>query len=195
MIYKERYQQLLDKMNQYNSGEKGITRVAYTNEEQACLHAFIRLCKDENLQIHIDHCGNLIARREGSVPGLRPVVMGSHLDTVYQGGKYDGVVGVTARLEVIKRLNERSIVTEHPIEIIAFACEESSRFGVSTVGSKAMVGLIDKEKYRHLVDRDGITMEQAFAHCGLDFSSVDQATRVKEGFHAFSNCILNRDHC
>ena len=71
MIYKERYQQLLDKMNQYNSGEKGITRVAYTNEEQACLHAFIRLCKDENLQIHIDHCGNLIARREGSVPGLR----------------------------------------------------------------------------------------------------------------------------
>ena len=121
--------------------------------------------------------------------------MGSHLDTVYQGGKYDGVVGVTAPLEVIKRLNERSIVTEHPIEIIAFACEESSRFGVSTVGSKAMVGLIDKEKYRHLVDRDGITMEQAFAHCGLDFSSVDQATRVKEGFHAFSNCILNRDHC
>ncbi len=185
MIYKERYQQLLDKMNQYNSGEKGITRVAYTNEEQACLHAFIRLCKDENLQIHIDHCGNLIARREGSVPGLQPVVMGSHLDTVYQGGKYDGVVGVTAALEVIKRLNERSIVTEHPIEIIAFACEESSRFGVSTVGSKAMAGLIDKEKYRHLVDRDGITMEQAFAHCGLDFSSVDQATRVEEGFHAF----------
>ncbi len=119
------------------------------------------------------------------MPGLQPVVMGSHLDTVYQGGKYDGVVGVTAALEVIKRLNERSIVTEHPIEIIAFACEESSRFGVSTVGSKAMAGLIDKEKYRHLVDRDGITMEQAFAHCGLDFSNVDQATRVDEGFHAF----------
>lgn len=185
MVDKERYQQLLNKMNQYNSGEKGITRVAYTNEEQACLHAFIRLCKDEHLQIHIDQCGNLIARREGKVPGVRPVVMGSHLDTVYQGGKYDGVVGVTAALEVIKRLNEKSIVTKHPIEIIAFACEESSRFGVSTVGSKAMAGLIDKEKYRHLVDRDGISMEEAFAHCGLDFSSVDQANRVGEGFHAF----------
>ncbi|MFF2177509.1 Zn-dependent hydrolase [Lysinibacillus sp. NPDC058147] len=185
MVYKERYRQLLDKMNQYNSGEKGITRVAYTNEEQACLHAFVRLCKDENLQIHIDHCGNLIARREGSVPGLQPVVMGSHLDTVYQGGKYDGVVGVTAALEVIKRLNEKSILTKHPIEIIAFACEESSRFGVSTVGSKAMADLIDKEKYRHLVDRDGISMEQAFAYCGLDFSSIDQASRVEEGFHAF----------
>ncbi|GAA3349363.1 MULTISPECIES: M20 family metallo-hydrolase [Bacteria] len=185
MVGKERYQQLLNKMNQYNSGEKGITRVAYTNEEQACLHAFIRLCKDEHLQIHIDPCGNLIARREGKVPGLQPVVMGSHLDTVYQGGKYDGVVGVTAALEVIKRLNEKSIVTKHPIEIIAFACEESSRFGVSTVGSKAMAGLIDKEKYRHLVDRDGISMEQAFAHCGLDFSSVDQANRAGEGFHAF----------
>ncbi|XRD26294.1 Zn-dependent hydrolase [Lysinibacillus fusiformis] len=185
MVGKERYQQLLNKMNQYNSGEKGITRVAYTNEEQACLHAFIRLCKDEHLQIHIDPCGNLIARREGKVPGLQPVVMGSHLDTVYQGGKYDGVVGVTGALEVIKRFNEKSIVTKHPIEIIAFACEESSRFGVSTVGSKAMAGLIDKEKYRHLIDRDGISIEEAFAHCGLDFSSVDQANRAGEGFHAF----------
>ena len=65
--------------------------------------------------------------------------MGSHLDTVYQGGKYDGVVGVTAALEVIRRLNEKEIITDHPIEIISFACEESARFGVSTVGSKAIV--------------------------------------------------------
>jgi Iap family predicted aminopeptidase len=63
--------------------------------------------------------------------------------TVYQGGKDDGVVGVTAALEVIKRLNEKRIVTDHPIEIISFACEESSRFGVSTVGSKIKAGLID----------------------------------------------------
>lgn len=185
MVYKERYQTLLDNMNQYNSGEKGITRVAYTNEEQACTHAFIRLCKAENLEIRLDPCGNLIARREGKIKGLPPVVMGSHLDTVYQGGKYDGVVGVTAALEVIKRLNDKGIVTDHPIEVISFACEESSRFGVSTVGSKAMAGLIDKEKYRHLKDRDGITMEKAFSLCALDYNSIDQASRVNEKFKAF----------
>ncbi|MEC2074664.1 M20 family metallo-hydrolase [Metabacillus fastidiosus] len=185
MDYKERYKTLLDKMNQYNSGEIGITRVAYTNLEQSCTHAFMRLCKAEGLDIRLDPCGNVIARREGRMKGLPPVVMGSHLDTVYQGGKYDGVVGVTAALEVIKRLNDKEIITDHPIEIISFACEESSRFGVSTVGSKAMAGLIDKEKYRDLEDRDGITMEKAFSLCALDFNSIDQASRADEVFHAF----------
>lgn len=185
MNYKERYKNLLDKMNQYNSGEVGITRVAYTNLEQSCTHAFMRLCKAEGLDIRLDPCGNVIARREGRVDGLPPVVMGSHLDTVYQGGKYDGVVGVTAALEVIKRLNDKGIKTDHPIEVISFACEESSRFGVSTVGSKAMVGLIDKEKYRYLEDRDGITMEKAFSLCALDFNSINEASRTDETFHAF----------
>ncbi|MFO1445394.1 M20 family metallo-hydrolase [Bacillus sp. Bva_UNVM-123] len=185
MESKERYEILLNKMNQYNSGEIGITRVAYTNEEQACTHAFMRMCKAENLEIRLDPCGNLIARREGVIKGLPPVVIGSHLDTVYQGGKYDGVVGVTAALEVIKRLNDKSITTEHPIEIIAFACEESSRFGVSTVGSKAMAGLIDKEKYRDLKDRDGITMEKAFSLCALDFNSIEEASREDEEFKAY----------
>ncbi|QED49119.1 M20 family metallo-hydrolase [Cytobacillus dafuensis] len=185
MESKQRYEMLLNNMNQYNSGNRGITRVAYTNEEQAGTHAFMRFCKSENLDIRLDPCGNLIARREGKNNTLPPVVMGSHLDTVYQGGKYDGIVGVTAGLEVIKRLNDKGIETDHPIEVISFACEESSRFGVSTVGSKAMAGLIDKEKYRNLKDRDGITMEKAFALCALDFNSIDEANRANEGFKAY----------
>lgn len=185
MTYKERYEILLNKMNQYNSGVKGITRVAYTNEEQACTHAFMRLCKAEGLDIRLDPCGNLIARREGKFNHLPPVVIGSHLDTVYEAGKYDGVVGVTAALEVIKRLNEKEIITDHPIEIISFACEESARFGVSTLGSKAITGLIDIEKYRYLTDRDGITLEKAFSLCALDFNSVNEASRVNEEFKAF----------
>ncbi|MBU8880867.1 Zn-dependent hydrolase [Bacillus sp. FJAT-29790] len=185
MERKKRYQALLDNINQYNSGDVGITRVAYTNLEQSCTHAFMRMCKAEGLEIRLDNCGNLIARRKGKMDKLAPVVMGSHLDTVYQGGKYDGVVGVTAALEVIKRLNEKGIVTDHPIEVISFACEESSRFGVSTVGSKAMAGLFEKEKYRHLKDRDGISMEKAFSLCALDFNNVDEASRVNEKFKAF----------
>lgn len=184
MDSRERYVTLFNKINQYNSGEVGITRIAYTNEEQSCTHAFMRMCKAENLTIRMDQCGNVIARREGR-KRLAPVVMGSHLDTVYQGGKYDGVVGVTAALEVIRRLNEKGIETDHPIEIISFACEESSRFGVSTVGSKAMAGIFDKEKYRNLKDRDGITMEKAFELCALDFNSIDEASRRNEAFKAF----------
>lgn len=185
MDRKQRYQTLLDKINQYNSGEKGITRVAYTNEEQACIHALMRLCKDEKMEVRLDQAGNLIARREGMNHNLPPVVMGSHIDTVYEGGKYDGVAGVTAGLEIIRRLNEKGVATEHPIELISFACEESARFGVSTVGSKAMAGRIDKEKYRRLTDRDGISMEKAFSLCALDFNSINEANRTKETFRAF----------
>lgn len=185
MDSKERYQILFDKINQYNAGDKGITRVAYTNEEQSCTHAFMRMCKAEGLDIRMDPCGNVIARREGRIKGLPPVLMGSHLDTVYQGGKYDGVVGVTAALEVVKRLNEKGIETDHPIEVIAFACEESSRFGVSTVGSKAMAGLFDKEKVRDLKDRDGITLEEALSFCALDIDSIEYANRKDEKIKAF----------
>ncbi|MHA0858195.1 allantoate amidohydrolase [Paenibacillus sp. CMAA1364] len=185
MDRKNRYQALFDNINQYNSGEKGITRIAYTNDEQTCMQAFMRMCKTEGLEIRKDDCGNVIARRNGKIKGLPPVVMGSHLDTVYQGGKYDGVVGVTAALEVIKRLNEKGIETDHPIEIISFACEESSRFGISTVGSKVLAGLFDKEKYKDLKDRDGITMERAFSLCALDYNSIDQASRANEEFKAF----------
>ncbi|WP_042354178.1 Zn-dependent hydrolase [Bacillus rubiinfantis] len=185
MENKQRYQALLDNINQYNSGTKGITRVAYTNEEQACTHALMRFCKDAKMNARLDHAGNVIARREGKNPNLPPVVMGSHIDTVYHGGKYDGVVGVTAGLEIIRRLNDKGIITDHPIELIAFACEESSRFGISTLGSKAMTGKINKQKYRHLKDRDGITLEKAFSLCALDFDAIDEADRSTERFKAF----------
>lgn len=185
MEHKHRYQVLFDKINQYNEAERGVTRIAYTNVEQTCIHAFMRMCKAEGLSIRLDQCGNVIARREGKVKGLPPVLMGSHLDTVYQGGKYDGVVGVMAALEVVRRLNEKAIDTDHPIEIIAFACEESARFGVSTLGSKAMTGLFDKDKLRYLKDRDGITLEDAFSLCALDIDSIDEASRAHEEIKAF----------
>lgn len=185
MDSKQRYQILFNKINQYNSGNKGITRVAYTNEEQACTQAFMRMCKDEGLDIRIDQCGNAIGRREGRIKGLPPVLIGSHLDTVYQGGNYDGVVGVTAALEVVKRLNEKGIETDHPIEIISFACEESSRFGVSTLGSKAMAGTFDKEKVRYLKDRNGVTLEEALSLCAFEIDSVEYASREDENIKAF----------
>ena len=113
------------------------------------------------------------------------MLLGSHLDTVYQGGKYDGVVGVTAALEVVKRLNEKGIDTDHPIEIISFACEESARFGVSTLGSKAMAGIFNKEKVRFLKDRNGVTLEEALSLCALEIDSVDHASRKDENIKAF----------
>lgn len=181
----DRFKNLLNNINQYNAGEEGITRIAFTHEEQSCTHAFMRLCKNEGLEVRMDHCGNVIARRKGKFDDFPPVAMGSHLDTVYRGGQYDGVIGVAAGLEVIKRLNEHKIQTNHPIELISFACEESARFGVSTIGSKVMAGNTNKNELFGLRDKDGITFAKALSLCALDFNELDLASRRNEKFKAF----------
>ena len=76
MDRRKRFEALFATINQYNTGDKGITRIAYSNEEQTCTHAFMRMCKAENLEIRMDSCGNVIARREGKIEGLPPVAMG-----------------------------------------------------------------------------------------------------------------------
>src|SRR5699024_9209657 len=98
----------------------------------------------EDSAVWMDAIGHGMRRRRGTKPTLPAVGCGSDNDTVYNGGKYDGTVGVIAGLEVIRQLNKENIITEHPIELIIFACEESARFGVATIGSKAMTGNITK---------------------------------------------------
>lgn len=137
------------------------------------------------MEVRIDSYGNMIARREGKNPDLPVVAFGSHLDTVIPGGRYDGTVGVVGALEVIRSLNEKGIETEHPIEIICFACEESSRFGVSTIGSKAMTGILKKEKLTKLIDKDGISLGEALLQFCLDSDEIKSSFRRKEEFKVF----------
>src|SRR5699024_3597134 len=134
----------------YGYTETGINRLAYTpTERQAVLH-LIDLFKHEGMSIYEDAIGNVIARREGEDSTLPAVACGSHIDTVYNGGKYDGTIGVLAGLEMVRYLNDHEVVTKHPIEVIIFACEESARLGAATIGSKVMTGLIDKADIKKL---------------------------------------------
>jgi hydantoinase/carbamoylase family amidase len=180
-----RLENTLNEINEFGSSDKGLTRLAYTKDERMAVEYFANLCIKEGLQVRIDPCGNLIARREGRNPDLPAVACGSHLDTVIQGGRYDGVIGVAAALELVRSLNDKCIETEHPIEIICFACEESSRFGVSTIGSKAMVGDLKKESLAELKDKNGIFMKDAFIDCSLDFNNMEDCTRQKGELKAF----------
>ncbi|MBO8162162.1 MAG: Zn-dependent hydrolase [Brevibacillus sp.] len=180
-----RMEQTLQEINRIGRSTRGMIRLAYSPEEQAARDYLVTLCKQAGLQVRIDACGNVIARREGRNPELPAVACGSHLDTVIQGGRFDGTMGVVAALEVVRSLNDKGIETEHPIEIICFACEESSRFGVSTIGSKAMAGLLKKEQIAHLRDKDGVSIQEAFAACSLDFSQIEQAARRKEELRVF----------
>ncbi|WP_080834724.1 M20 family metallo-hydrolase [Cohnella massiliensis] len=175
----------LNNLNRFGYADAGMTRLAYSPVERQAVAYFSGLCEREGMTVRYDPCGNLIARREGRHPELPVVAMGSHLDTVVRGGRYDGALGVAAALEVVRSLNDRRLTTDHPVEIIVFACEESSRFGVSTIGSKAMAGLLDKSSLAVLKDRAGLTLAEAFSQCGLDFDGIGRCARGKEEIKAF----------
>lgn len=148
-----RFKQMFSEINQFGKTEKGITRLAFSQEDQNATEYFIELCRSQGLQVKVDACGNVIVRWEGTNPGYPAVALGSHFDTVNEGGEYDGTLGVMAALEVICSLNDHHIETVLPIEIIVFACEESARFGVSTIGSKALTGSIQKQNFKSLKDK------------------------------------------
>ncbi|AIF66136.1 N-carbamoyl-L-amino acid amidohydrolase [Terribacillus saccharophilus] len=181
----KRLEKTLLEINQFSQSEEGVTRLAYSKEERQAAEHFSYLCRQEGMTVRMDASGNVIARREGSNPDLPVVACGSHLDTVIQGGRYDGTLGVIAALEVIRSLNDKRIETKHPIEIIAFACEESSRFGVSTIGSKAMAGLLDKESVAELKDSEGKSISNVFSECSLNFSGIERSNRRNEEFKVF----------
>jgi beta-ureidopropionase / N-carbamoyl-L-amino-acid hydrolase len=97
---------------------------------------------DAGLTVAIDAGGNLVGRREGTEPGLAPIVTGSHSDTVPGGGRFDGIAGVLAGIEVARALRDAGVLLRHPLEIIDFLAEEPSGFGTSCIGSRALAGAL-----------------------------------------------------
>lgn len=180
-----RFEQMFDKISKIGEKNKGVTRLAYSEEEKKAKDLFMKACVNAGMEVRMDACGNVFARRHGENPSLPPVATGSHLDTVMQGGKFDGTIGVLAGLEVVRSLNENNIKTLHPIELICFAAEESSRFSVSTLGSKLLTGKIKRESLKKLVDRHGISIGDAFSSVGLDVERVANYVQNAVRYKAF----------
>ena len=119
----------------------GNNRQALTDEDAQGRALFHKWCDDAGLTMGIDQMGTMFARREGTRPDLLPVYVGSHLDTQPTGGKYDGVLGVLAGLEIIRTLNDQGIETKHPIVIVNFTNEEGTRFPPAMVASGVFAGV------------------------------------------------------
>lgn len=167
------------------SPEGGVTRLGFSPEEGE-LHRRVRSRLVElGATVRRDAIGNLIARWPGADDTLPAVACGSHLDSVPQGGRYDGVAGVLAALAALRALKAHGLSTRHPIEVIVFVSEESSRFGVATLGSKAMTGQADVARWADLKDFAGISLPEALAQAGVNLAQVPQARRRPEEFKAF----------
>lgn len=136
----------------------GCNRQALTDLDIKGRALFAAWCEEIDLKISYDAIGNMFARREGADDSLAPLVLGSHLDTQPTGGKYDGVLGVLAALEVVTRLHEEGITPVSPIEIANWMNEEGERFAPAMMGSGVWAGMLDLEDIRALKDSKGITV-------------------------------------
>ena len=130
---------------------------------------------EAGLTTRIDAAGNLIGRRAGKKPGLGTIMVGSHSDTVPDGGRFDGIAGVSAALEIARALRDQEIELDHDLEVVDFLAEEVSIFGVSCVGSRGMIGLVPDDWY----DREAgeMSLEEGIAQVGGNPTNVTATKR------------------
>jgi N-carbamoyl-L-amino-acid hydrolase len=133
----------------------GCNRLALTDLDRQGRDLFISWCKEAGCTITVDRMGNIFARRPGRNDELDPVVFGSHLDTQPTGGKFDGVFGVLAGLEVIRTLNDHSYETDAPLEVAVWTNEEGSRFAPAMIASGVFAGVFPEEYGMSRTDLDG----------------------------------------
>lgn len=155
----------------------GVHRLALSNEDRDARNLFQRWCEDAGLSMRVDDLGNMYARRAGT-QNLPPVVLGSHLDSVPMGGRYDGPLGVLAALEVVRTLNDYGVETTHPIEIVNWSNEEGHRFLPGLFGSSVAMGTRDAAEAFSAVDVDGISYRDALIQTGFAGEIVNRPGRI-----------------
>ena len=164
----------------------GLTRLAFSREDKAARDFLLSLLQKENFKIKIDDAGNIFAKFSGvSNPDLPSVSAGSHIDSVPQGGFYDGTLGVMAALEAIRTVRDSGERLARPLELIVFVCEESSRFKMATVGSKIISGKLSQQRLGELKDRDGISLFDAMQAFGLNPANLKNCVLPKSSFNSY----------
>ncbi len=180
----ERLWDSLMEMAKIGATEKGgVCRLALTDVDKEARDLFVRWCKDAGCTVTVDRMGNIFGRREGTRPDLPPVMMGSHIDSQPTGGRFDGIYGVLAGLEVIRALNDAGVETAAPIEVSAWTNEEGSRFAPAMVASGVFAGVFDLEYGLSRADLDGVTMGQELERIGYA-GDVEMGKPVRAFFEA-----------
>jgi allantoate deiminase len=163
----------------------GITRLSFTDEERAAKDRVASYMEEAGLAVHEDAVGNLFGRREGRNAEAPAVLIGSHVDSVYSGGNFDGPLGVLAGVEVLQTMEEQGIETEHPIEVVAFTDEEGVRFSFGMIGSRALAGKLTPEDLTSYEDEDGVSIAEAMFAYGLDPELIGDAARPEDSVKAY----------
>ena len=144
----------------------GCCRLALSDEDKLGRQLFVSWCEAIGCEISVDQMGNIFVRREGRNRARAPIAMGSHLDTQPHGGKFDGVYGVLAGLEVLRTLDEQALVTDAPLEVVVWTNEEGSRFPPAMIASAVFAGVFELDYGLSRTDLEGNTLGEELTRIG-----------------------------
>ena len=164
--------------------EGGVARLSFTPEERAAKDLVASYMQEAGLAVREDAAGNLFGRREGRDSGAPAILVGSHVDSVRNGGDFDGPLGVLGGIEVLQTMDEEGVQTERPVEVAAFTDEEGARFSLGMIGSRALTGALSQEDLRH-EDREGVSIAEAMREAGLNPAAVGEAARSSDSLAAY----------
>jgi beta-ureidopropionase / N-carbamoyl-L-amino-acid hydrolase len=177
-INKRRLLRDLNAVSRIGIGDHGsVTRLVFSVNELRSRQLLIHLMGQAGLTIHIDRIGNIFGRLNGNDSKAPAVLVGSHLDTVLHGGKFDGTMGVIGALEAVRTLKERQIPLRSAVEVVCFIGEESSRFGYSTLGSSLLAGEVHAADLSNATDAQGTKLADILASLGIQRSNLRSMRR------------------
>ncbi|WP_408008565.1 Zn-dependent hydrolase [Pseudalkalibacillus sp. A8] len=176
----------IEKYAEYGKNQHGgVTRPSFSEADHSVRKLFINELEEMGLRVTIDGAGNIWGRhyRKGNKEGS--IVIGSHLDSVPNGGKFDGPLGVLMAKEIVKTLMESNVTLDHDLEIISFTAEESNDFNLSTFGSRSFVGRLNAEMLKEARNSEGILLSEELEKVGgglAQFPIMEDMRRDKKAF-------------
>ena len=187
MIDAKRFERNFNAISEFGALKGGgLTRLAFSKEDLEARKFLINLIEKNGFKLKIDNVGNIFAiYDEGCEADAKPVCVGSHIDSVPNGGFYDGTLGVMAGLEALSSIKEAGIKLKRPLWLINFSCEESSRFKTATIGSKIISGKLSQQRLHELKDEDGISLFEAMSSAGFKPQNLDEAILKENSLHAY----------
>ncbi|HLT77107.1 MAG TPA: allantoate amidohydrolase [Ferrovibrio sp.] len=174
----------LDELGRISESPDFLLRTFLTPEQKQAHEKVAGWMREAGMTVHHDAAGNVVGRYEGSQADAPVLMLGSHLDTVRNAGKYDGMLGVIAPIACVADLDRRGKRLDHAIEVVGFVNEEGTRFGAPMTGSRAIAGTFDPAMLE-TKDRNGVSMGEAYRAFGLDPAKIGSCARRKGSVAAF----------
>lgn len=173
---------------------EGLTRTYLSPQHLEANQLVARWMSEAGMRIWQDSVGNICGRYEGEQAAAKAILLGSHLDTVRNAGRYDGMLGVLSAIEVVSQLHQRGNRLAKAIEIVGFCDEEGTRFGIALLGSRGLTGTWP-QRWLSQTDADGISLMQAMVKSGLDPAQISQAIRPVADIAAYLELHIEQGPC